>query len=157
MFTNQQSPRIRDTFVQVRPLLLIQQRGLRFVQPVKSIWGCGVLRFVRMDQEGLFAVLDFYVFFGDAGLEVEDCVARDVVSLADDLRSRETDDLRIELERFSYPIDLCILKQSLAGCRVAAQDKRISHFGEFRRLPLKGIKCIKVVIRHCVVYRSALT
>lgn len=75
MLADQQPARVRDALVQVRPVLFIQERDLRFVEAVKGIRRSRVGGLVRMDEEGLFAVLDFDVFFWDAGLEVEDGVS----------------------------------------------------------------------------------
>ena len=43
-------------------------------EAIKGIWGTRVGAFIRVDEEGFFAVGLFDVVVGDTGLEVEDVV-----------------------------------------------------------------------------------
>ena len=53
----------------------VQKGGLGFFEAVESVGGGGIGGFIRVDEEGEGAVGGFYCGVGDAGLEVEDCVA----------------------------------------------------------------------------------
>jgi len=55
-------------------VLLVHELRLRLAEAVKCVGGAGVLGLVRVDEEGLFAVAELDVGFGDAGVEIEDRV-----------------------------------------------------------------------------------
>ena len=68
--SNQQGPGVCYAFVEVSALLLIEEGYLGFLKTVECIGCGGVGGLVWMDQEGLFAVLDFDVGIRNAGLEI---------------------------------------------------------------------------------------
>ncbi len=76
-FAKQQHAGVGDAFVEVGAGFFIQQGGLGFFEAVEGVGGGEVGGFVRMDEEGEGAVGGFYGGVGDAGLEVQDCVAGD--------------------------------------------------------------------------------
>ena len=53
---------------------LVEEGGLGFFEAVEGVGGARVGGFVGVDEEGRFAVLDFYVGVWDARLQVEDGV-----------------------------------------------------------------------------------
>lgn len=64
--------RVGDAFVQVRARGGVEERDLRFFEPVEGTGGVGVGGFVRVDQEGEGAVLGFYLRVWRPWEEVED-------------------------------------------------------------------------------------
>ena len=74
-FAHQEHAGVGDAFVEVLAGFFVHEGRLGFFEAVEGVGGAGVGGLVRVDEEGFFAVGYFYVGFGDAGLEVEDCVA----------------------------------------------------------------------------------
>lgn len=61
MFADKQASRIGDTFIETFASFFVEESCLRFFQTVECVWCERVLRFVGMDEEGFFAVLEFDV------------------------------------------------------------------------------------------------
>ena len=77
-FAHEEHAGVGDAFVEAGASFLVGKFRLGFFEPVKGIGGAGVRGFVRVDEEGFFAVRVLYVGEWDAGLEVEDCVAAEI-------------------------------------------------------------------------------
>lgn len=70
VLADEQHAGVGDGFVETLAVLLVHELGLGLFEAVEGVGRARVLCFIGMDEEGLFAVADFDVGFGDAGLEV---------------------------------------------------------------------------------------
>ena len=122
LLAEEQHARVGNGLVEALAVLLVHELRLRLLEPVKGVGRERVLALVRVDEERLFAVRDFDVGLGDAGLEVEDCVSvvRGAVRLRGDCRWEEgvrthPAERLSRLCRFPHPGDLLVSDASVVA------------------------------------------
>lgn len=83
LFAHKQHAGVGNVFVEFGAEFLVEEHGLRFLEPVEGIGRERVFGLVRMDEEGLGAVDFLDVGLGDTWLEAEDCVGVEAEDVAD--------------------------------------------------------------------------